>query len=198
MSAKPSPETYQLKITLADSEPEVWRRVQVSAHIALTELHDIVQKAMGWENQHSYAFRQTIGDAPCSPQQSLADVFEAMAKPSQGIAKPFQQIAQKPIYYTYDFQSGWLHRIEIESLTAEDAICANALPRCLAGESACPPENSGGVWGYEDFLTRLEDSNAPDYTDLIEKYGDFDPYRFDLSAANRRLETSTSASGSLG
>jgi hypothetical protein len=172
MSTSQFPEAYQLKITLTDSEPEVWRRVQVSAQIALKELHDVVQRAMGWEDQHSYVFR--LASVPCSPEQSLADILGA----GEG----------QPLYYTYDFQSGWLHRIEVEALAEADMPAGTSLlPRCLEGESACPPENSGGVWGYDDFLARLDDSSAPDYMDLIEQYGDFDPYRFDLSAANRRL-----------
>jgi hypothetical protein len=172
MNTRQFPEAYQLKITLTDSEPEVWRRVQVSGQITLTELHDIVQRVMGWENQHGHDFRHGIGSSPCSPQQSLTEIFGAGEGP--------------PLYYTYDFQSGWLHRIEVERV-AEANILASAMPCCLAGEAACPPENSGGVWGYDDFLVRLEDSSDPDYMDLIEKYGDFDPDRFDLAAANRRL-----------
>jgi hypothetical protein len=182
------PEAYQLKITLADSEPEVWRRLQVSSQIDLKELHDIVQRAMGWENQHSYAFRLRLGEAPCALQQSLADAVDA----AEG----------KPIYYTYDFQSGWLHRIEIEEIAALGKTFAetpalldelphslpySALPYCIEGASACPPEGSGGVWGYEELMDRLEDTSAPDYIDLVDKYGNFDPYSFDVAAANSRL-----------
>lgn len=173
-------QAYQLKITLADSEPEVWRRLQVPTHIALQELHDIVQKAMGWENQHDYAFRQQLGAAPCGPHQSLADTLCALEE-------------GKPFYYTYDFQSGWLHRIDIEVLAIADeaAIAPDSLPICLPicleGDAACPPESSGGVWGYEELLDRLEDTSAPDYIDVIDQYGNFDPYKFDLAAANSRL-----------
>ncbi len=173
MTQPQTPEIYQLKITLVDSEPEVWRRLQVPAQIALEEMHDIVQSAMGWENQHEYVFRQGLGEPPCSLQQRLTDIV----------------CTGKPLYYTYDFQSGWLHRIEIEDLTLEEAVLigASALPRCIEGESACPPEASGGVWGYEDFLYRLENTEDPEYMDLIGKYGDFDPCKFDVSAANSRL-----------
>jgi hypothetical protein len=175
-------QAYQLKITLADSEPEVWRRLQVPTQIALQELHDIVQKAMGWENQHDYAFRQALGAAACDPQQSLADTLCALED-------------GKPFYYTYDFQSGWLHRIDIEKLaTADEAAIAPEnlpifLPICLAGDAACPPESSGGVWGYEELMDRLEDTSAPDYIDVIDQYGNFDPYKFDLAAANSRLSS---------
>ena len=161
---------YQLKITLIDSEPEIWRRVLVSDEVLLLELHGIIQRAMGWENQHAYAFRQQIGGAACDIQQSLATVLSA--------------VEGKSFYYLYDFASGWLHRLEAEPLVGDASA---ALPACIEGANACPPESSGGVWGYDELLARLEDTSEPDYMDLIERYGSFDPYAFDLSAAIARL-----------
>lgn len=169
-----SPAVYQLKITLADSEPEVWRRVIVAAQITLGELHDVVQRAMGWQNQHDYRFKRSLDlrQSPLSPQQPLADVFSTLG--------------DWPVYYTYDFVSGWLHRIEAE--TPEGSAEDIALPICLDGAAACPPEEAGGVWGYDELLARLEDPDDPDYLDLIERYSDFDPEAFDLDAANARLQ----------
>ena len=165
----------QLRIALTDSEPEVWRRVLVSAEVRLLELHGIIQQAMGWENQHAYAFRQQIGGAACDAQQSLAHALGA--------------IEGKPFYYFYDFESGWLHRIEVEPLAGDAAadLSTGSLPTCIGGANACPPESSGGVWGYDELLDRLEDTSDPNYIDLIERYGSFDPYAFDLAAANARL-----------
>ncbi|NBV06626.1 MAG: plasmid pRiA4b ORF-3 family protein, partial [Proteobacteria bacterium] len=39
---------YQLKITLTDSKPPIWRRILVSSETTLSKLHDIIQIAMGW------------------------------------------------------------------------------------------------------------------------------------------------------
>lgn len=163
------PEAYRLRITLVDSEPEVWREVLVSAEMTLTELHSIVQRAMGWQNQHDYAFRLGLGQANCDPQQSLAGA----------IATPQDQT----LYYTYDLQSGWLHRLEAQLVTVDQLDS----PTCVDGAAACPPEGSGGVWGYDELLERLEDPEDPAYMDLIEKYGDFDPDAFDLDEVNERL-----------
>lgn len=158
--------THQLKITLADSEPEVWRRVLVASDITLANLHTVIQQAMGWENVNDYRFTLGVGQAPQNLQQTLGD------------------IECQRLYYTYDSKSGWLHRIEIER---SDAETNKRLPVCLAGESACPPEGTGGVWGYDELLARLEDTDDPDYLDLIDKYSSFDPDTFDLKAANERL-----------
>ena len=164
-----TPEAYQLKITLADSEPEVWRSVLVPAQISLAELHSVVQKAMGWENQHEYRFR-------------LGMAGELICRLDGGLSEAVATLEGRPLYYTYDFKSGWLHRIEVE-----EAAAAEDLPVCLAGAAACPPESTGGVWGFDELMARLENTDDPEYLDLLDKYGDFAPEVFDLAAANARL-----------
>lgn len=156
----------------------------VSADVQLLELHGIIQRAMGWETQHAYAFRQKLGGAACDAQQSLVNMLRAIEDKPEG----------KSFYYLYDFESGWLHRIEVEPLAGDVSADLPAcdlstcdLPTCIDGANACPPESSGGVWGYEELLARLEDTSDPDYLDLIDQYGSFDPYAFDLSAAIARL-----------
>jgi hypothetical protein len=43
---------YQLKITLDGIRPPIWRRILVSGETTLDQLHDIIQIAMGWEDDH--------------------------------------------------------------------------------------------------------------------------------------------------
>ncbi len=66
-------------------------------------------------------------------------------------------------------------------------------PRCLAGERACPPEDSGGVGGYYDMLVTLGDPDSEEYESTkvwVESMtgGPFDPDAFDLQAANKAIE----------
>lgn len=49
---------YQIKITLNDMKPPVWRRLIVPSTIALNELHKVIQIAMGWGNYHLYCFEK--------------------------------------------------------------------------------------------------------------------------------------------
>ena len=49
-------EVYQVKVTLMDMEPPIWRRVQVS-DCTLDKLHEYIQTAMGWTNSHLHHFR---------------------------------------------------------------------------------------------------------------------------------------------
>ena len=179
IDAQTLPVAYQLKITLADSAPEIWRRIIVPAELTLAELHSIIQQAMGWENLHPYQFRLGLGR-----DQKLPAVEQPLIQALADAA------ANQSLYYSYDAQSGWLHRIELEALEADSAQNPLA-PVCTGGESACPPEGSGGVWGYDELLARLEDTDDPDYLELIDKYGDFDPDAFKVSEANDRLSGSS-------
>jgi Plasmid pRiA4b ORF-3-like protein len=57
---------------------------------------------------------------------------------------------------------------------------------CIASERACPPENCGGICGYEEFLAALADPDEDD--ELLEWVGgEFDPGRFDLAGVNPAL-----------
>ena len=50
---------YQLKITLLDIKPAIWRRIQVP-DCTLLKLNKVVQACMGWEDCHMWFFE--IGD----------------------------------------------------------------------------------------------------------------------------------------
>ena len=172
----PLPQAYQLRISLVDSEPEIWRQVLVEPQCPLEDLHRVIQLAMGWEDKHEYAFDVGLAEkrSRLANTQPLAEVIKS----------------DTPLYYTYDFESGWLHRITLESIEAKaanDLEASHQLPTCTDGAGACPPEDTGGVWGYDDFHARLEDTSAPDYITLIEKHSDFDPDEFDVNAAAARL-----------
>jgi hypothetical protein len=60
--------------------------------------------------------------------------------------------------------------------------------RCLGGERAGPPEDSGGAWAYMDMLEILKDPTNGQYEETREWLGDFDPEDFDLKKINTRLE----------
>lgn len=63
-------------------------------------------------------------------------------------------------------------------------------PRCTAGRRAAPPEDSGGVWGYEAMLALLADPDGADRADaeLMEMLPeDFDPASVDLEEINEAL-----------
>ena len=169
---------FQIKITLLGTDPPVWRRVQTK-DCSLAKLHDVIQTAMGWEDCHLYSFevdgeyyedhfRGGALDTVDSKECRIGDL----------VANGTQQID-----YIYDWGDEWRHLVEIEETSPPKP--GSRYPRCTEGERACPPEDCGGVWGYEELLETL-DNPDDDPEGILEWIGDdFDPEVFDSDEVNR-------------
>lgn len=173
---------HQLKITLTGIRPPIWRRVQVSSSINLRRLHDVIQAAMGWTQSHLYQFQ--VGDVEFGEPDDEFGMPIRSAK-----STPLRKIAPQPgavFRYEYDFGDSWQHRIEVEKVLPPEL--GATYPRCLAGKRACPPEDVGGVWGYEEFLEAIRDPEHEEHEAMREWGGEaFDPETFDLRAINEQL-----------
>ena len=174
---------YQLKVTLSDSEPPIWRRFVVDGKISLGDLHSVIQLVMGWTDSHLHHF--IIDDT----YYGLLDP-EFFGGPDIRDEQKFTlaQVASSPsasLEYEYDFGDGWAHVIDVEAIKRPAA--GVSYPRCLAGERSCPPEDVGGIWGYKEFLEALNDEDHPEHAANAEWVGDFDPERFDLEIVDERL-----------
>ena len=90
--------------------------------------------------------------------------------------------------YEYDFGDGWQHELRIEEIVAPDEKPAEH-PVLLAGERACPPEDIGGVPGYEGFLAAISDPENENYEEMRDWCGgvDFDPDFFEIDEINKIL-----------
>lgn len=173
-------EIYQLKITLQYILPPVWRRVEVPADIKLDKLHDVIQVAMGWTDSHMHAF-YVDGESYGRAGPALPDMRDERKVRLDDLVRKGDRLM-----YEYDFGDGWMHEIRVEKvLPAETGV---RLPRCLAGERACPPDDCGGPPGYQNMLEILADPKDPEHEEMLEWAGeDFDPEAFDLDAVDKAL-----------
>ncbi len=179
---------YQLKITLKNSNPPIWRRVLISSDTTLTKLHQIIQIAMGWYDSHLHAF-EIHGERYSAPMPGDPTHLQELHMKSTSRVKLNTLITAKDekFHYDYDFGDSWGHEIVLEKILPADP--KQELPVCIAGKRACPPEDVGGVWGYEDFLKAIIDPKHPDHAMNTEWIGeDFDPEAFDLDAVNEWLK----------
>lgn len=174
---------YQLKVTLRGSRPPIWRRLQVPAKVTLATLHRIVQVAMGWSGGHLHQF-VADDDYFSDPDFELEDTED-----ERGIR--LDRLLRRPkdrLVYEYDFGDGWEHDIVLEKvLLPAEAAPAHAV--CVAGKRAGPPDDVGGIFGYqEDFLPAVRDPEHPEHDELLDWVGgEFDPEAFDLDEINRTL-----------
>jgi hypothetical protein len=181
------PRAYQLKVTLMETDPPIWRRLVVPGDTTLSRLDRILQAAMGWTNSHLHMF--TVGGvlyAEPSPEWG-AEVRDEGRVRLADVARA----EGEAFVYEYDLGDSWRHQVLVEEVIVEAGEAQG--PRCLGGERACPPEDAGGVGGYYDKLLTLQDPGSDEYESTrrwIESMtgGPFDPDFFDLEAANRAIE----------
>ena len=92
----------------------------------------------------------------------------------------------KKFRYIYDFGDNWEHIVTVEKTL--DADPTAKYPHCTAGKRACPPEDCGGPWSYDEFLVAISDPKHKEHKELLEWVGgEFDPEKFDLSEVNQQL-----------
>lgn len=196
------PEQLVLKITLAGSEPKIWRRVEVDSGLTLHELHIVIQCIFNWQNAHLYHFLVPPGGKLTHSAMRQAKRYHVLpADPifaedtDDGradeimIGRVFTPEC-KQIVYEYDFGDSWQHVVKIEKRTGGSD--PEAPPRCVGGENAAPLDDVGGIYGYYEWLAALRDSAHELHEQAIEWFGeDFDPVRFDLATANRRLKSAS-------
>jgi hypothetical protein len=173
---------YQLKITLKGSKPPIWRRVLVVSDIPLSKLHRIIQAAMGWWDSHLHQF--IVGDTYYGVP--YPDDWHEVKDERRAKLNQVAPAEKSRLIYEYDFGDDWLHAVQVEKILPPDT--AQKLPVCIKGKRACPPEDVGGVWGYDTFLEALNDTEHPEHEMYKEWIGDeFDPEAFDLDEINERL-----------
>ena len=176
---------YQLKVSLKDSKPPIWRRILVPEDVTLADLHIIIQRVMGWGNYHLHMFTiagQVYGD----PEDDEFGDF-GTKKEKRYRLNQLELREEAKFSYEYDFGDSWMHTIVLEKiLPAEKGV---DYPVCIKGKRACPPEDVGGVWGYDDFLEAIANPNYPGRKEMLEWIGkDFDPEEFDLDEVNQSLQ----------
>ena len=187
--AKPRPKTaatptqvYQIKVTLEGAKPPIWRRLLVSSDASLADLHDIIQVAMGWTDSHMHAFVINGESYGRTGPYALDDALDELRFTLNQVA-PREKAKFR---YEYDFGDDWRHTILVEKILPPDPKAHS--PSCVKGARNCPPEDCGGVYGYEEFLDAVADPKHPEHDDMIDwAGGEFDPEAFDLEATNAEL-----------
>ena len=181
-----SNQIYQIKVALNDTHPPVWRRILVPGNTTLLKLHDILQIVMNWEDYHLHMFTiegSIYGDPANDEYGDLGTIDEAKVKLHQVIYREGQRLS-----YEYDFGDSWDHTLLVEKiLPPQESV---RYPMCLKGKRACPPEDVGGVWGYENFLEAIRNPDHDEHEEYLTWIGgEFDPEAFDLEKVNTRLSS---------
>jgi hypothetical protein len=176
---------YQLRITLRDISPPIWRRVQVT-DCTLGNLHEVIQTVMGWKDCHLHQF--IINGEYYGPLDPDDDYLGMEIKDEEGVllSQIIRGDRKVRFRYEYDFGDEWLHEIVFERVVGREPRVK--CPRCVDGARACPPEDVGGPLRYGNFLEAIADPSHENHEWMKEWFGGkFDPKRFDGEKVNREL-----------
>lgn len=203
---------YQIKIELVGSKPLIWRRVIIPADVTFKRLHDTIQFSMDWWDSHLYEFEfpqeklRVTNDEEAyeefkfyqekykgkaltkrnDPQGFIARTLETAIRQPQTVKIDRYLEEYKTLTYVYDFGDDWRHQIELEKIIDDYQL---GYPTILEGEGACPPEDIGGISGYEEFLRVWNDPKHPEHEEM-RQWGEGQHYRdFDIAFRNNVLKT---------
>jgi hypothetical protein len=172
---------YTLDVRLRDISPPIWRTIEIVGSSTLEDLHFALQVAMGWTNSHLHQFM--IGDA----SYGMADADEADDLDLEDeCGFRLQDLVKRgdSFVYEYDFGDSWEHDVTVKQVAK---ITEPPEPRCTGGARACPPEDCGGIPGYENLLAALADPSHDEHTHLVEWSENFQPERFEIPRSGRDL-----------
>lgn len=178
-----------LRIELVGTTPLVWRRITLDGRSSFANLHHVIQAAMGWHDAHLHQFR--INNRYIGVPDPESDAPEWHTEDERKVFLNRVLTDDAVFTYLYDFGDGWEHRLHVEEYDdSDDLRFGDGDAWVDAGERACPPEDCGGVGGFQDFLEKLEDEPYSDESKELREWAglDYDPARFDRQAANAAIK----------
>ncbi len=162
------PSIYQLKISIRNAKPTIWRRILIRSDSSLEDLHDFIQEIFNWGGYHLHQFiftnKQPFQRTICIG--SIQD-REEQEGPIVGYGDfeyyedelTIEQILgseRKTISYLYDFGDNWDHKIQLETTYPLDVNEGIYLPICIKAVRMAPLEDFGGIFNFSRFLQYLQ------------------------------------------
>lgn len=193
MPRKPTPpdltQVLTLRVTLHPVEinPPIWRELWVDGSMSLAKLHHFLQAAFGWHDSHLHEFR--IGDRMYrQPDPEMDSPDRPTFDEKRTVLSKLLRVGDR-FTYVYDFGDHWEHVIEVMSIEAVEGI-APGNGYVTAGARSAPPEDVGGVPGYEDFLEQILARPIDDEGLRLLGWagGSFNPEQIDMRAANAAIQ----------
>ncbi len=152
--------------------------------ISLHRLSSTILLAMGWSGGHLRQF-EIDGKFYGMPSDEFDTDMEPIDE-REVLLDSFDQDKLKSFVFEYDFGDGWMHAVELEDVL--DPVMGQRYPKCIGGARKSPPDDCGGIGGYEEFLEAIRDPKHSEHESMIEWIGyKFDPEAFDLDHVNSHL-----------
>ena len=148
-----------------------------------SDLHEAVQISFGWYDYQTHVF--SIGDKrygnPVNREGAVIDDDRDVSLAGVRFTE------HERLAYDYLFAGGWHVDIRVEKIVR--AGKGGVYPTCVAGERAGPPEDCGGLEGYQDMVCCLKHPETDLGREWREWLGDgYDSEKCDLDGINKELK----------
>ena len=169
------PATLRLHVQLEAAFPPVWRRVEVASDLGLDDLHEVLQVLFGWEDYHLYRFTTGPEREPGAAFACSADLREGWVEdptmPTWDVRldELLAEVGER-LHYQYDYGDNWWLVLEVEDV--DDTSVPPGRAALLEGAGAGPPEDCGGLHGYQ-LTVAAADATHPDHRQALADLSDF-------------------------
>jgi hypothetical protein len=182
--AAPSLHYYQLEVSLDGISPPIRRLLQIPENMNLKDLHHVIQAAFGWQDMHLHEFFIDGTHYATSDEEEDTEDEELFRIADLGEKKAFR--------YLYDFGDSWQHTIKVVRKIEASRVgpLQKEIALCLEGNRSAPPEDCGGIGGFEELLMTLatpETWRSDDQNSTVAWLGEWEADAFDIEAVNREL-----------
>ncbi|MEO5893540.1 MAG: plasmid pRiA4b ORF-3 family protein [Ferruginibacter sp.] len=179
-------EIIQLTISLKYSKPLIWRSILINRDTSFFELHHIIQIVMGWRNYHLFEFNLDGYRVGMIEENEYGYRSSELLDATKILLPDILALEKDNFHYNYDFGDCWLHDITLDQLVEKEDN--RGYPHCIGGQMNCPPEDCGGMPGFNDMQKILQDKKHAEYKEMRNWVGkNYDPKSFDPSKVNKQL-----------
>ncbi|XP_063911361.1 transcriptional regulator ATRX homolog isoform X2 [Zophobas morio] len=195
----PNKSILQLKISLRDITPPIFRRIQVLNNSTFFDLRNNINEAMGWISDRSHQFivsnpktNSNILIVNGTLEGLVYDFTERhLLKEETTKLSRFLSAKDDRLLYEFDLGDSWVHEVIVEKILPPPPPKAE-YPKCTGGKRACPPEDCGGVDGYNHLVEVYKNPSHKEYEELITDWlGEYnpgwDPEKFDKKKVFRKV-----------
>lgn len=179
---------YRIRVHLDDSDPTIWRRLDLRSNLTLDLVHQVLQVAFDWTDSHLHRFSLGGGAFDHHSQLFLCpydvDNKEWPDEDDDGLPAAdtrLDETLSEPgdvLHYLYDYGDNWELTLRLEEVCAAETGCPAAV--VVDGERAAPPEDCGHLVDSDSLSQVLAD---PAFFDLGRVNGGFDSAYFVLREA---------------
>ena len=180
-----------LRIELENSEPLIWRELEVPSNLCLTSLAQAILLAFGWNEDHLHQFLESRKSHYATSMNELGETLYHGTKDGSryGVSHLLKKQGDS-VLFEYDYGDSWYHKVKLKSV-ADYADYETKAVRLIGGANACPPDDCGGIYRYRHLVELMQ--KKPQSSELSEFYDwmgcKWDPEFFPMDETVKAVDT---------